>query len=173
MREWTNADCGRIAVNTAIQREVCILAGGDEIFEILKLKQVGKMDQLPQVLFPFSPQTTFSYQFYYLDALFPNRCWVSFWTHKYEISQHHKSTWAESTGVLPKNNVHAKTGHVLKETVIQQKHSHTKRKPDNLGNLFVTCFRASDDSIVAMLLSWNEAVPYTLMRLKNVVRSSC
>jgi len=76
-------------------------------------------------------------------------------------------------GLLSKSNLHAKSGHVLKETAIQQKHSHTKRKPDNFGNLFVTCFRASDDSIVAMLLSWNEVVPYTLMRLKNVVRSSC
>lgn len=75
--------------------------------------------------------------------------------------------------VLSKSSLPAKTGRLLKETVTQQKHRRTKRKPDNLGNLFVTCFRASDDSIVAMLLSWNEAVPYTLMRLKNVVRSSC
>lgn len=76
-------------------------------------------------------------------------------------------------GFLSKSNLDANSGHALKETVIPQKHSHTKRKPDNLGNLFVTCFRVSDDSIVAMLLSRNEAVPYTLMRLKNVVRSSC
>lgn len=41
----------------------------------------------------------------------------------------------------------------------QQKHSHTKRKTDNLGNLSVTCFRASDDSTVAMLLSQNEECP--------------
>lgn len=65
-----------------------------------------------------------------------------------------------------------KNGHVLKETYPAKAQSY-KNRNRQLGNLFVTCFRASDDSIVPMLLSQNEAVPYTLMRLKNVVRSSC